>query len=167
MKKINELNVGPDQRGKQIEYNEEPELENAMHFDKMQHSPGPRNGGFRAGTINTGAGVHMEEGEEPGGIADMSDEKVRNAAMEEFANKIKSAISAKLMGRKINLKLKGHPDLVNQVTKMIKLEADYLDAIITGQSADTPALQKNKAVIDMEAKKLDRMLATNDFWPFK
>jgi hypothetical protein len=109
----------------------------------------------------------MEEGEEPGEIADMNDEEVRNAAIEEFAGKIKNAVSAKLMGKKINLKLKGNKELVAQVVKMIQLEADYLNGLISGQASDTPANQKNKAIIDMEAKKLDRMLATSDFWPFK
>jgi hypothetical protein len=36
-----------------------------------------------------------------------------------------------------------------------------------GQAADTPALQKNKAIIDSEAKKLDRMLGVDGAWPFK
>lgn len=157
----------PYQMGKAIEYNEEPELSDLIHFDKSQHSPTNREGGFRAGTINTGTGVHMEEGEEPGSIADMSNEQVRNSAVEEFSNKMKQAVSAKLMGRKTNIKLKGHPDLIKQITNMIKMEADYLDAMISGQSADTPALQKNKAIIDMEAKKLDRMLGADGVWPFK
>jgi hypothetical protein len=153
----------PYQKGKEIEYNEEPDLIDLMHFDKRQHSPTNREGGFRVGTI----GKQMEEGETPGGIADATDEKIRNAAMEEFADKIKKAVSARLMGKKLNLKLKGHKDVVGQVANLIKLEADYLNAVISGQSADTPALQKNKALIDTEAKKLDRMLGTNDFWPFK
>lgn len=157
----------PYQKGKAIEYNEEPELIDLMHFDKRQHTPTNREDGFRTGTINTGAGVHMEEGEDPGVIEDMNDEKIRNAAMEEFANKIKKAVSAKLTGKKLNLKLRGHKDVVSQVANMIKLESEYLNAIMTGQEANTPALQKNKAIIDTEAKKLDRMLGTNDFWPFK
>jgi hypothetical protein len=121
--------------------------------------------GYRAGTLDRPE--RMEEGEEAGSIADMNDEKIRNAAMEEFANKIKKAVSAKLMGRKLNLKLKGHPDVVNHITSMIKHETQYLNALISGQAADTPALQKNKAIIDKQAKELDRMLQTNDFWPFK
>jgi hypothetical protein len=87
--------------------------------------------------------------------------------MEEFANKIKKAVSAKLMGKKTNLKLKGNQDLINQVVKMIKYETYYLNAIIAGQAANTPALQKNKAILDGEAKKLDRMLGVSDSWPFK
>ena len=71
------------------------------------------------------------------------------------------------MGKKINLKLKGNKDLVSQVVNMIKLETDYLQTLMSGQAADTPALQKNKAIIDSEAKKLDRMLGVSDFWPFK
>lgn len=152
----------PYQKGKEIEYNEEPDLIDLMHFDKRQHSPTNREGGFRAGTI-----AKVKEGETPGGIADSNDEEIRNAAMEEFADKIKKAVSAKLMGKKVNLKLKGHKDIVSQVANLVKLETDYLNAVISGQSADTPALQKNKALIDTEAKKLDRMLGTTDFWPFK
>jgi len=121
--------------------------------------------GYRMGTLDRPE--RMEEGEEPGDIANQNDEEVRAAAMEKFTNKIKNAVSAKLMGKKIKLKLKGHKDIVSQVANMIKIEADYLSALIAGQSADTPALQKNKAFIDMEAKKLDRMMGTSDFWPFK
>lgn len=128
-------------------------------------SVGNRPNGFRMGTIDRPE--RMEEAEEPGGIADQNDEAEKNVAMEEFANKIKRAVSAKLMGRKINLKLRGHKDIVLQVANMIKMETNYLNAIINGQTADTPALQKNKAIIDSEAKKLDRMLGTSDFWPFK
>jgi hypothetical protein len=126
---------------------------------------GSRPDGFRAGTLDRPE--RMEEGEEPGDIADQNDEAERQMAVEEFANKIKNAVSAKLMGKKINLKLKGHKDLVGQVVNMIKMETDYLQALMSGQAADTPALQKNKAIIDSEAKKLDRMLGVHDFWPFK
>ena len=159
MKKIDESS----RRGKAIKYNNEPDLIDLMHFDKLQHAPENREHGFRIGTIDK----QMKEAEQPGGIADQNNEEVRNAAFEEFANKIKKAVSAKLMGRKLNLKLKGHPDIVSQVTNMIKFESDYLNALITGQAADTPALQKNKAIIDAESKKLDRMLGTDGFWPFK
>lgn len=155
----------PYQKGKEIEYNEEPDLLDLMHFDKRQHSPTNRENGFRTGTISKVKS--MEEGETPGGITDQNDQQVRDAAIEQFASKIKNAVSAKLMGKKINLKIKGHPDLVQQVTKLIKYEAEYLNAIMSGQASDTPALQKNKAIIEMEAKKLDRMLGTADFWPFK
>ena len=71
------------------------------------------------------------------------------------------------MGRKTNLKIKGEPAVVKQIIKMIKYESEYLDSIMRGQSADTPALQKNKAIIDREAKVLDRMLGASDLWPFK
>jgi hypothetical protein len=50
---------------------------------------------------------------------------------------------------------------------MIRMESEYLNSLMSGQAANTPALQKNKAIIDMEAKKLDRMMGTSDFWPFK
>jgi len=121
--------------------------------------------GYRIGTLDRPE--RMEEGEESNSIITQNDEEARNAAMEQFADKIKKAVSAKLMGRKLNLVLKGHPNLVKQVTKMIKYESEYLNALISGQAPDTPALQKNKAIIDSEAKKLDRMLQTSDFWPFK
>lgn len=124
-----------------------------------------RRAGFRAGTLDRPE--RMEEGEASGDIADQEEEQVRNAAVEQFANKIKDVVSAKLMGRKVNLKLKGNKDLVSQVVNMIKIETQYLNALISGQASDTPALQKNKAILDGEAKKLDRMLGTSDFWPFK
>ena len=38
---------------------------------------------------------------------------------------------------------------------------------MSGQAADAPALQKNKAIIDSEAKVLDRMLGVDGAWPFK
>lgn len=126
---------------------------------------GSRPNGYRAGTLDRPE--RMEEGEESNSITTQEDAEQRNVAMEEFANKIKKAVSAKLMGRKLNLRLKGHPDIVKQIANMIKYETEYLDAIISGQAPDTPALQKNKAIIDSESKKLDRMLQTSDFWPFK
>jgi len=152
----------PYQKGGVIEYNEEPELQDSLEFTDKTHKPGPKPHGKRVGTID-----NMAEGEEPGDIADQNDEMIRNAAMEQFANKMKRAVSAKLMGRKTNLKLKGDPQVVNQIVNLIKYEAEYLNAIMSGQASDTPALQKNKAIIDMEAKKLDRMLGTTDLWPFK
>jgi hypothetical protein len=155
----------PYQIGKAIEYNNEPDLIDLVHFDKLQHAPSNREKGFRAGTIDKAK--HMEEGEEPGSIASQSDEETRNAAMEEFADKIKKAVSSKLMGGKLKLKIKGHPSIVKQVMTLIQAETDYLKALTSGQSADTPALQKNKAIIEKEAKELDRMLGTIDFWPFK
>lgn len=129
-------------------------------------SPNLRNDGrpHRRGSL---VDKKMEESEVPDSNEDQNDAEIRNAVMQEFANKIKKAVSAKLMGKKINLKINGHKDMVDQVVKMIKLETDYLNALMSGQAADTPALQKNKAIIDSEAKKLDRMLATSDFWPFK
>lgn len=126
---------------------------------------GSRPDGYRIGTLDRPQ--RMEEGDDANSITTQSDEEVRNLAMQQFAEKIKKAVSAKLMGRKLNLVLKGHPNLVKQVTKMIKYESEYLNAIISGQPPDTPALQKNKAIIDSEANKLDRMLQTSDFWPFK
>lgn len=126
---------------------------------------GSRPDGYRIGTLDRPQ--RMEEGDDANSITTQSDEEVRNLAMQQFAEKIKKAVSAKLMGRKLNLVLKGHPNLVKQVTKMIKYESEYLNALISGQPPDTPALQKNKAIIDSEANKLDRMLQTSDFWPFK
>lgn len=152
----------PYQKGGVIEYNEEPELKDSLKFTDDVHKPGSKPYGKRIGTID-----NMAESEEPGGIADQNDEMIRNAAFEQFANKMKRAVSAKLMGRKTKLSLKGDPQVVNQITNLIKYESEYLDAIMSGQAADTPALQKNKAIIDREAKKLDRMLGTTDLWPFK
>jgi hypothetical protein len=150
----------PYQMGRAIEYNEEPDIVDMSDYEVVDHAPG-----FRVGSIDNYK--KMKESEEPGGIADQDDQQVRDAATEKFANQIKKAVSAKLMGKKINLKLKGNKDLVSQVVNMIKLETDYLNAVISGQAADTPALQKNKAILDGEAKKLDRMLGVDGFWPFK
>lgn len=126
---------------------------------------GSRPNGYRIGTLDRPE--RMEEAETPGGIADQNEEEIRNAAMEEFANKIKQAVTAKVMGKKINLKLSGNEDIVNQVKNLINMESMYLSALIGGQASDTPALQKNKAEIEKEAKKLDRMLQTDQFWPFR
>ena len=131
-------------------------------FSRQQHTPKNREYGYHAGTM-----AKMEEAEDTNTITTQNDEEARNVAMEQFASKIKKAVSAKIMGKKLNLVLKGVPTLVKQVVKMIKYESEYLSAIISGQASDTPALQKNKAIIDSEANKLDRMLQTSDFWPFK
>ena len=152
----------PYQMGREIEYNEEPPKSPSKHFIKIKVGDG-RETGFRVGEI----GRPVREGEEPGGIADMNDEQIRNAAMEEFAGTIKSAVSANLMGKKLNLKMNGDEELVNQVLDMIRKETDYLRALMNGEAADTPALLKNKALLDAEAKKLDRMLGVDGFWPFK
>lgn len=140
----------------------EMELIDLKIFSPRQHAPGNRENGFYAGSMEK-----MEEGEDTNSIIVQNDEEARNLAMEQFAEKIKKAVSAKITGKKLKLVLKGHPDLVKQVTKMIKYESEYLSAIVSGQAPDTPALQKNKAIIDSEASKLDRMLQTSDFWPFK
>jgi hypothetical protein len=152
----------PYSMGKVVAYNEEPEKSPAKGFIRIKVGD-DREAGFRVGEI----GSPVKEGEEPGGIADMNDEEVRNAAVEEFASKIKNAVSAKLMGKKLNLKLNGNQNLVSQIVSMIDGEVKYLNALMNGESADTPALQKNKALLDAEAKKLDRMLGVDDFRPFK
>ena len=154
----------PTRRGKAIEYNDEMELQHPEHF-QTNNTLRSKGESYRAGTIDRPS--HMEEGDSPGGIADQTQASVRNAAMEEFAKKIKNAVSAKLMGRKINLNLKGYKNIVEQVVSMIKLEVKYLNAVMMGQAADTPALQKNKAIIEAEANKLDRMMGVTGFWPFK
>lgn len=141
--------------------NEEYQLIDLTHFGK-NHSPEERKNGFRVGISDK-----VQESGDAGHSEAQSDEDIRNSAFEEFANKMKKAVSSKLMGRKINLKMKGDPAVVNQIVKMIKYETEYLNNIISGQAPDTPALQKNKAIIDREAKTLDRMLGVNDFWPFK
>ena len=145
--------VGPD---------DEMDLVDLNVFSRQQHTPENREYGYHVGTM-----AKMEEAEDTNTITTQNDEEARNVAMEQFASKIKKAVSAKIMGRKLNLVLKGVPSLVKQVVKMIKYESEYLSAIISGQAPDTPALQKNKAIIDSEANKLDRMLQTSDFWPFK
>lgn len=162
MKKINEAQVGPDRRGRYPTTDELDGVEYTHVYD-----PNLRNDGrpFRIGDLDSQE--TKNEGQDANEITDQTDEKKKQSVIEDFSNKIKNAISSKLMGRKVNLKIKGSQDLVDQVTKMIKFETDYLNAIISGQSADTPSLQKNKAIIEMEAKKLDRMLGVSDFWPFK
>lgn len=145
--------VGPD---------DEMDLVDLNVFSRQQHTPENREYGYHVGTM-----AKMEEAEDTNTITTQNDEEARNVAMEQFASKIKKAVSAKIMGKKLNLVLKGVPRLVKQVVKMIKYESEYLSAIISGQAPDTPALQKNKAIIDSEANKLDRMLQTSDFWPFK
>jgi hypothetical protein len=146
----------PYQMGREMEYNEEPEIVDVDSIALRNGKP------YRMGTV-----AKIRETEEPGDIADQNDEEQRQAAVEQFSNKIKNAVSAKLMGKKINLKMKGNKSLVGQVVNMIKYETDYLSSLMNGQSADDPAMQKNKALIDSESKKLDRMLGVHDFWPFK
>ncbi len=109
----------------------------------------------------------MEEGEDAGSIADMDDQKVRDMAMEKFAAQIKKIVSAKLLGKNINVNLKGNKRLVAQVATMIESEVEYLKALMNGQDSNSPALQKNKEILKAQANKLDRMLQTHDFWPFK
>ena len=150
--------VGPD---------DEMDLVDLNVFSRQQHAPENREYGYHVGTMDVGTMAKMEEAEDTNTITTQNDEEARNVAMEQFASKIKKAVSAKIMGKKLNLVLKGVPRLVKQVVKMIKYESEYLSAIISGQAPDTPALQKNKAIIDSEANKLDRMLQTSDFWPFK
>jgi hypothetical protein len=157
----NAYQLGKNINGR-VEQENEMDLFDLNVFSPRQHAPENRENGFYMGTMGK-----MEEGEESNSIITQNDEEARNAAMEQFAGKIKKAVSAKLMGKKLNLVLKGHPNLVKQVTKMIKYESEYLNALISGQAPDTPALQKNKAIIDSEANKLDRMLQTSGFWPFK
>ena len=61
----------------------------------------------------------------------------------------------------------GNKKLIAQIVELIRMETDYLNAIMTGQGTDAPILLKNKAEIDQKANELDRMLGTTDFWPFK
>lgn len=149
-------------RGEVIAYNEEPIKYQPPHFIPNLDVGKNRENGFRIGTIDK-----MEEGEDAGSIEDQTDEQVREKAMEDFKNNIKNIVSAKLTGKKINLKMSGHKDLISQITKMIAVETSYLNAIMSGQAADTPALQKNKAILDKEINVLNRMLGVDDSWPFK
>jgi hypothetical protein len=87
--------------------------------------------------------------------------------IEDYKNKIKTAVSARLLGKPTKIKMSGNKKLIAQIVKLIKMETDYLNSIMTGQGADAPILMKMKAEIDQEANMLDRMLGTTDFWPFK
>lgn len=160
MKKVQESSL----RGKEIEYNDEEELYDLTHFDKEQHAPGNRDG-YRAGTI--GPAKRMKESEQPGDITDQTDQEKKTRVLNAFSEQIQNIITKKLMGSDVELKITGNPRLVDQVTKLINMETAYLKAIMNGQASDTPALQKNKAIIEKEANYLDRMLKTHDFWPFK
>lgn len=152
----------PYQKGGVIEYNEEPELQDSLRFTNNVHKPGSKPHGKRVGTIN-----NMEEGEEAGGIVDMNDEKVKQNALNDFAEKIRTAVSAKILGKQTNLKLKGNPNLVKQIAHMIRIESEYLQGLMMGKAADDPTNQKAREEIRKEANKLDRMLGVQDFWPFK
>ena len=151
----------PYQMGNAIEYNEEPELSDAMHFDKMQHSPGNRDG-FRVGTID-----NMAEGEDSASSVHKSEQEQLDAMIEDYKNKIKTAVSARLLGKPTKIKMSGNKKLIAQIVKLIKMETDYLNSIMTGQGADAPILMKMQTEIEQEANMLDRMLGTTDFWPFK
>jgi hypothetical protein len=140
-----------------IPYDDEPDIVRTDEPELNDRKPDRRGG----------MGKKMEEGEEPGAVEAQTDEETKNAAYEKFANLIKKVVSAKLMQKKVKFNLQGNKQVVAQVLKMIEMETKYLDAVITGQAADTPALQKDKALIDSEAKLLDRMMNTVDFWPFK
>jgi hypothetical protein len=147
--------------GKVIAYNEEPAKYQIPHFIEDHGVGDGRQKGFRIGKIG------VREGEDAGSIEDQSDEQVRQDALQQFTDNIRNIVSAKLTGKKIKLKMKGHKDLVSQITKMIALEVKYLKAIMSGQAADTPMLQKTKAELDKEINVLNRMLAVDDAWPFK
>jgi hypothetical protein len=146
---------------------DEPELADSMHFDKMQHSPGNREGGFRMGDNTSGTQRHMEEGEDSASSVHKSEQEQLDAMIEDYKNKIKTAVSARLLGKPTKIKMSGNKKLIAQIVKLIKMETDYLNSIMTGQGADAPILMKMKAEIDQEANMLDRMLGTTDFWPFK
>jgi len=133
------------------------------HFHRTNVSD--HRNGYRAGTLDRPE--RMEEGEDAGSVEDLNDEQVREIAMQEFTDNIRKIVSAKLSGKKIDIKMSGKEPLISQITKLLKYETAYLEALMGGQSADTPALQKNKAIIDSEAKKLDRMLGVDGIWPFK
>ena len=121
--------------------------------------------GYRAGTLDRPE--RMEEGEDAGSIEDMTDEQDREKALQGFTNNIRQIISAKMMNKPIKIKLTGEDQLVKQIVNLIRKELNYLKALMSGQAADAPAPQKNKAIIDSEAKVLDRMLGVDGAWPFK
>jgi hypothetical protein len=118
--------------------------------------------GHRRGTLD-----NVEEGDDSASSIHADDQEQTDAMLEDYKNKIKSAVSARLLGKKINLKLSGNKRLIKQIVSLIKLESDYLQNIMGGQGADAPILMKTKAQIEVEANVLDRMLGTTDFWPFK
>ena len=153
----------PYRLGNVVAYNEEPKKYDIPHFTEITPVGYGKENGFRTGEI----GHPVREGEDVGSVEDQSDEQIREKAIQDFGNNVKNIVSAKLMGKKINLKLHGHKDIVAQIANLIKAETDYLSALMSGQAADTPALQKNKAIIDGEAKKLDRMFGVDGLWPFK
>lgn len=157
---------GSHQSGDVIEYNNEDELIDSPHFAR-NNTLGSKPNGKRVGDITTGVQRHMEEGEDSTSAVHMDKEKTLQDILEDYKNKIKNAVSARLLGKKINMKLSGDRKTVEQIVKLIKLETEYLKNIMSGQGADAPILQKMKAEIDGEANVLDRMLGANDFWPFK
>ena len=170
----NVSNVGSRRNGFRAGTLDRPErMEEGEHqLLDMSHQDGAGRVGGATGNVknkdsSAGHPHKVKEGEESGSIEDQNDEEMKRAAIEKFSNTIKKAVSAKLMGKKINFKLKGHKDIVAQIGNLIKLETQYLSELINGQDAKTPALQKTKAIIDAEAKKLDRMLGSSDVWPFK
>lgn len=112
----------------------------------------------------------MEEAEDAGGIADQNDQKVRNDAANNLSQMLHKAVTARVNGKEINLKFitgEGHKGIGDHIKYMIDLESRYLSALINGQSADTPALQKIKEQLKAAENKLNRMLQTDDVWPFK
>lgn len=82
-----------------------------------------------------------------------------------FAEKIKRLVSIAVSKNKLNGKLKGHKDIVAQVGNLIKMEKNYIANMLNGKNADEPLMIKTKALIEKEAKKLERMSGL--IWPFK
>ena len=148
--------------GNVVAYNGEPKKYKLPKFVNINVGE-ERQNGFRAGEI----GHPVQEGEDAGSVEDMNDEQVREKALQGFTNNIRQIISAKMMNKPIKIKLTGEDQLVKQIVNLIRKELNYLKALMSGQAADAPAPQKNKAIIDSEAKVLDRMLGVDGAWPFK
>jgi len=129
--------------------------------DELNSGTGHRRGDNTSGTQN------MEEGEDSASSIHKSEQEQLDAMIEDYKNKIRSAVSARLLGKPTKIKMFGNKKLIAQIVELIRMETDYLNAIMTGQGADAPILLKNKAEIDQKANELDRMLGTTDFWPFK
>jgi len=123
--------------------------------------------GHRRGDNTSGMQRHMEEGEDSASSIHKSSQEQLDDMIEDYKNKIRSAVSARLLGKPTKIKMSGNKNLIAKIVELIKMETDYLNAIMTGQGADAPMLLKNKAQIDQKANELDRMLNTTDFWPFK
>lgn len=82
-----------------------------------------------------------------------------------FAEKVKRLVAMAVSKNKLNGKLKGHKDVVAQVQGLIMMEKKFISDMLNGKDPTDPIMVKQKAVIEKEAKKLERMSGL--IWPFK